>query len=155
MLFETEKMTNAIAQNSLRDLCQQVYTKSKEEVNVIPMGNGKFGRRSGDILYTFSCIQKTGKLLTSKKCYDRVPLQNQVYVDPVTHIGTKHTTTKECNNLFPEAVLTKEGWVSLPELRPIKEPNQFVSNQKNLTHEDMSRGGLYTPQELEQWEQFI
>ena len=71
VFFKTEKMTNAIAQNSLRDLCQQVYTKSKEEV--IPMGNGKFGIRSGNILYTFSCIKKTGKLLTSKKCYDTKP----------------------------------------------------------------------------------
>jgi hypothetical protein len=26
---------------------------------------------------------------------------------------------------------------------------------KNNTHEDMSRAGLYTPQELNQWEQFI
>ena len=153
VLYQTEQMTNAVAENTFRDLCQQVYTKSKEDV--IPMGQGKYGRRSGDILYTFTCVQKTGKLVTSKKCYDRVPLQNQVYVDPITRIGTKHATTKECNNLFPEAVLTMEGWVALPELRPIKEPNQFTKNKENVTHEDMSRMGLYTPHELEQWEQFI
>ena len=150
VLFKTEKMTNMIAQNSFRDLCQQVW--SKEEV--IPIGNGAFGRRSGDILYTFRCSKKTGKLLTSSKCYDRIPLQNQVFIDPITRIGTQHSFVVVCNHHFPEAVQTKEGWVSLPELRPIKEPNQFVKDQ-NVTHEDMSRGGLYTGKELEQWEQFI
>ena len=119
------------------------------------MQNGKFGRRSGDILYTFNCVQKTGKLQNSKKCYDRIPLQNQVYVDPITRIGTRHATSRECNSLFPEAVLTTEGWVALPELRPIKEPNQFVNSKGNVTHEDMSRGGLYTVEEIEQWEKFI
>ena len=154
VLFETEKMTNMIAQNTFKDLCQQVYTKSKEEV--MPIQNGKFGRRSGDVLYIFNCMQKTGKLLTTKKCYDRIPLQNQIYVDPITRIGTKHATTKECNNLFPEAVLTKEGWISMPELRPMKEPSQYLNNNKgNLTHEDMAKGGLYTSDELKQWEQFI
>ena len=153
VLYETERMTSAVAENTFRDLCQQIYTNSKDEV--IPMGKGKFGRRSGDILYTFNCVQKTGKLQNSKKCFDRVPLQNQVYVDPITRIGTRHATTRQCNPLFPEAILAMEGWVALPELRPIKEPNQFVSSRKNLTHEDMSRGGLYTNQELEQWEQFI
>ena len=153
VLYETERMTNAVAKSTSRNLCQQIYTRSKEEV--IPMQNGKFGRRSGDILYTFNCVQKTGKLQNSKKCYDRIPLQNQVYVDPITRIGTRHATSRECNSLFPEAVLTTEGWVALPELRPIKEPNQFVNSKGNVTHEDMSRGGLYTNQELEEWEQFI
>ena len=153
VLYQTERMTSAVAENTFRDLCQQIYTKSKDEV--IPMKNGKFGRRSGDILYTFNCVQKTGKLQNSKKCFDRIPLQNQVYVDPITRIGTRHATSRECNSLFPEAVLTMEGWVALPELRPIKEPNQFVNTNRNSTHEDMSRGGLYTNQELEEWEQFI
>ena len=153
VLYETERMTNAVAKSTSKNLCQQIYTRSKEEV--IPMQNGKFGRRSGDILYTFNCVQKTGKLQNSKKCYDRIPLQNQVYVDPITRIGTRHATSRECNSLFPEAVLTTEGWVALPELRPIKEPNQFVNSKGNVTHEDMSRGGLYTNQELEEWEQFI
>ena len=153
VLYETERMTNAVAKSTSRNLCQQIYTRSKEEV--IPMQNGKFGRRSGDILYTFNCVQKTGKLQNSKKCYDRIPLQNQVYVDPITRIGTRHATSRECNSLFPEAVLTTEGWVALPELRPIKEPNQFVNSKGNVTHEDMSRGGLYTNQELEEWEQLI
>ena len=153
VLYETERITNAVASSSSRDLCRQVYEKSRDEI--IPMKSGKFGRRSGDILYTFRCIPKIGKLQSGKKCFDRIPLQNEVYVDPITKIGTRHSTSRECNSLFPEAVLTMEGWVSLPELRPIKEPNKFVNNDVDVSHEDMSRGGLYTNQELEEWEQFI
>jgi hypothetical protein len=153
VLFETERMTRAVSENTFKDICHQIYTKSKDEV--IPMGNGKFGRRSGDVLYHFNCVRKTGKLLSGEKCFDRVPLQNQIYVDPVTKIGTRHATVTECNSVFPEAISSMEGWISLPELRPIKEPNQVLNVKKNQSHEDMSRGGLYTKEELADWEMFI
>ena len=154
VLYETERLTTNVAENTYQDICQQTYMNSKDEV--IPIGDGRFGRRSGDILYTFNCIQKTGKLQSfDRKCFDRLPLQNQIFVDPVTRIGTKHASAKECNSLFPEAILTLEGWIALPELRPIKEPSQFKRTRKNNTHEDMSRAGLYTKAELNQWEQFI
>ena len=157
-MFEMERMTRAVSENTFKDICQQVYTKTTGEV--IPMGNGKFGRRSGDILYHFYCVRKTGKLLSGTKCYDRIPLQPSpgfaaVYVDPITKIGTRHATEMECNQVFPEAISSMEGWISLPELRPIKEPNQVLKVRMNQSHEDMSRGGLYTKEELANWEQFI
>ena len=153
VLYGTERMTNAVTDDSVKGLCQQIYANSGERM--ISMGEGKFGRRSGDVLYTFGCVQKTGKLMAGRKCYDRIPLQNQVFVDPVTRIGTKHATTQECNSLFPEALLVIEGWIALPDLRPIKEPSEYIGNKKDFEHEDLAQGGVYTTQELDQWEQFI
>ena len=43
----------------------------------------------------------------------------------------------------------------MPGLSPIKDPSQFEGSTNNLTHEDMSRGGLYTNEEINEWEQFI
>ena len=153
VLYEAERLTMNIAESTYRDMCKQLYEKSKDEV--IPMTNGKFGRRSGDILYTFGCVKKTGKLMASRECHDRIPLESNIFVDSTTRIGTRHATIKECNDLFPEAVRVKEGWVSLPNLKPIQEPSQFQGRKTNVTHEDMSRGGLYTTEEIEQWEKFI
>ena len=153
VLYEAERLTTNIAESTYRDMCKQLYEKSKDEV--ITMTNEKFGRRSGDILYTFNCVKKTGKLMASKQCRDRIPLENQIYVDSITRIGTQHASIQECNDLFPEAVKVKEGWVALPNLKPIQEPNKFQGRRANLTHEDMSRGGLYTVEEIEQWEKFI
>ena len=152
VLYQTERMTNNLAESTYRDMCKQLYDKSKDEV--IPMTNEKFGRRSGDVLYTFNCMRKTGKIMASKDCHDRIPLENNVFVDSRTRIATKHATMKECNDLFPEAIRAKEGWISLPNLKPIQEPNKFT-RRTNTTHEDMSRGGLYTVEEMEMWEKFI
>ena len=38
-MFEMERMTRAVSENTFKDICQQVYTKTTGEV--IPMGNGK------------------------------------------------------------------------------------------------------------------
>ena len=43
----------------------------------------------------------------------------------------------------------------MPNLSPIKDPSQFQGRMSNTSHEDMSRGGLYTTEEIEEWEQFI
>ena len=153
VMYETERLTNNVAENTHSRMCKQLYIKSKDEV--IEMSDGRFGRRSGDVLYTFDCIQKTGKVMGSKQCYDRIPLKNNIFVDPTTRIGTRHATIKECNKLFPEAIKTNEGWIAMPNLSPIKDPSQFQGRMSNTSHEDMSRGGLYTTEEIEEWEQFI
>ena len=153
VMYETERLTNNLAESTHHHMCKQLYLKSKDEL--VEMTGGRFGRRSGDVLYTFECVQKTGKITGGKSCYDRIPLQNSVFVDPTTRIGTQHATIKECNQKFPEAIKTNEGWVALPDLSPIKDPSQFQGEMSNMTHEDMSRGGLYTTEEIEEWEQFI
>ena len=152
-MYETERLTNNLAESTHSHMCKQLYQKSKDEV--IEMSGGRFGRRSGDVLYTFECVQKTGKVMGSKQCYDRIPLKNNIFVDPTTRIGNKHATIKECNKLFPEAIKTNEGWIAMPDLSPIKDPSQFQGGLNNTTHEDMSRGGLYTTEEINEWEQFI
>ena len=153
IMYATEKLTNNLAENTHSNMCKQLYIKSKDEV--IEMSSGRFGRRSGDVLYTFECVQKTGQVIASEQCYDRIPLRNNIFVDPINRIGTKHSTIKECNALFPEAIRTNEGWVAMPNLSPIKDPSQVQGRKNIMTHEDMSRSGLYTNEELAQWEQFI
>ena len=153
VMYETERLTSNLAESTQSHLCKQLYQRSKDEL--IEMSGGRFGRRNGDVLYTFACVQKTGKVMGSNKCYDRIPLKNNIFIDPITRIGTKHATIKECNKVFPEAIKTNEGWIAMPGLSPIKDPSQFEGSTNNLTHEDMSRGGLYTNEEINEWEQFI
>ena len=120
VMYETKRLTNNVTESTHRLMCKQLYIKSKDEV--IEMSDGQFGRHSGDILYTFDCVKKTGKVMGGKQCYDRIPLKNNIFVDPTTRIGTRHATIKECNKLFPEAIKTNEGWIAMPNLSPIKDP---------------------------------
>ena len=125
-------------------MCQQKFTHRRNGLN--PMGkSGHFERPSGDVLYIFSCQNKTGKIEAGTQCYERIPLEGSVYsIDPYTKMVTKHGVVKECNQVFPEALLILKGWVALPSLRPIPEPALHTLGDAGVEHEDMARGGLYT-----------
>ena len=153
VMFETERLTNRMADYSSSQLCKQIYNSQQEQI--IPMGANMFGKRAGDIIYTFTCIERQGKLLSSAQCFDRIPLQGELFIDPMTRVATKHATVKPCNKLFPQAIKTIEGWVSLPEMKNVKKPKDYYLIGQNMTHEDLSGGGLYTKEELDHWERLI
>ena len=111
------------------------------------------------MLYTFTCTKKTGKLKATAECYDRIPISTEgteeMHVDPITLIATNHATKKICNRFFPDKVHSHEGWVSLPSLQRVKEPKKIRRQVNGSRHEDMSQSGLYTREELNQWESFL
>ena len=155
LLYQTEKLVLATRESTTSTMCQQKFTQGGD--GLIPMGKrGRFGRRSGDVLYIFECHKKTGKIEAGTQCYDRIPLEgSDDFVDPDTKVVTKHGVAKECNKAFPEALLTLEGWVALPSLRPIPEPALYTLSDTGLEHEDMAKGGLYTQEEMDEWNHFI
>ena len=155
LLYQTERLVLATRTSTTTTLCQEKFTQGGD--GLIPMGrDGRFGRRSGDVLYIFKCHKKTGKVQASNQCYDRIPLEgSNEFIDPYTKVATKHGVVKECNRAFPEALLTLEGWVALPSLRPIPEPTKYTLSDTGIEHEDMARGGLYTREEMDEWSHFI
>merc|ERR1712055_899165 len=124
----------------------------------IRIDEDKFGRRAGEVLYTFTCTKKTGTLQAKGECYDRVPIlteeAEEAYADAITMIATSHAARMPCNKFFPEKIHSKEGWISLPSLQKVKEPKKMIRQINGSRHEDMSQGGLYTQEELDQWESF-
>ena len=70
-------------------------------------------------------------------------------------IATTHATRKICNQFFPDKIHSHEGWVSLPSLQQVKEPKKIKRQVNGSIHEDMSRSGLYTSKELNQWDSFL
>ena len=110
-------------------------------------------------MYTFTCTKKTGKLKATAECYDRIPISTEgteeMHVDPITMIATNHATKKICNRFFPDKIHSHEGWVSLPSLQQVKEPKKIKRQVNGSRHEDMSQSGLYTSEELNQWESFL
>jgi len=136
LLYQTEKMVASTKESTATIMCQQKFMQ--EGNGLVPMGRGgQFGRRSGDVLYIFDCQKKIGKIEASTQCYDRIPLEGSPdFVDPYTKVVTKHGVAKECNRTFLEALLTTEGWVALPGLRPIPEPTLYALGDTEVEHED-------------------
>ena len=153
VIYEAERMAALTTANTMRKLCQEQYRDTKMEI--IKIDKETFGRRAGGVLYTFTCTKKTGKLQATNECYDRIPLMDNMYIEPITMIATNHTTPRICNKYFPDKVYTHEGWVSLPSLQQVKEPKKMERKPNGYRHEDMSQSGLYTNEELDQWNDFL
>ena len=154
MMHSTEGLVSQMGSKMDRGLCRNKYQSDSTEILV--MDQGQFGRRNGDVIYVFTCMAKVGKIQTLENCGSRIPIEGNVYVDPRTRIVSDHWSQRDCNVHYPMMVKSLDGWVSInPDLRPAKESTDGRINDGNLSHEDMSKGGLYTRQEVESWESLI
>ena len=121
ILYETERLTMTTSATTSRNLCQEQYRDTKMEI--IKVDEDKFGRRAGEVLYTFTCTKKTGTLQAKGECYDRIPISTEeaeeMHVDPITMIATSHASRMPCNKFFPDKIHSHEGWISLPSLQKV------------------------------------
>ena len=56
ILYETERMSMTTSATISRNLCQEQYRDTKMEI--IKVDEDKFGRRAGEVLYTFTCTRR-------------------------------------------------------------------------------------------------
>ena len=148
VLYQAEHRASAVLTTMTETICGATGPPTKEEL--FPMAPPIYGKRSGEVLYTFSCEQKEGPILPGKQCYNKVPMQDGTFVDLYLKVKTPHATKVICNVQFPTQIEALEGWLSLPQLVPCKAPSSF-RRLSNSSHEDMSHGGLYTQSQLDDW----
>ena len=113
ILYEAERMSMTTSTTISRNLCQEQYSDTKMEI--IKVDEDKFGRRAGEVLYTFTCTKKTGTLKPKGECYDRIPISTEgteeIHVDPITMIATNHATRKFVISSFQtKSIATKDGY---------------------------------------------
>lgn len=139
-------------------VCNQQYTKTQNEIFKI---DGHNALRRGDTLFLFSCTKKTGKLISSSKCYNSLmvetPTQETIFVDPITRIASKHGVETECDQQFPLTIETDaEGWVAISNvIKPVAAPQEMFVEEAKLQHESMDGTGIYTPEEEKSWEALV
>ena len=154
-MFQMEAMTNQVADNTEVGICKNKYQDDPSEI--IKMSHGQFGRRNGDVIYIFRCQEKVGKIATVSNCGNKIPIENNLFVDPYTRIVTDHWAVRDCNTHYPMMVNSMDGWVTInPDVRPAKAPAEVQVVGGNISHhESMAHGGLYTRYEIESWESLI
>ena len=88
-----------------------------------------------------------------ENCYDAIPIEQNWFVHTRTRVATKNAAKIECNNFFPNTILTMEGWVTInPHIKPSASPRNISLIGVNINHESLAHGGIYTEQELAAWE---
>ena len=155
VLYTSEKASQHLREFYDTEVCRQKYMKTGQEI--INLGD-VMAKRNGDVLYVFKCEEKVGKVKASEVCYDKIPLEDgKTFVDPITRIASKFRAVRDCNIHFPQMVETLDGWISInPELKQVTAPGSVpIASQETDTHEDLSKGGLYTPEEISSWENLI
>ena len=120
------------------------------------LGEGRYIITRGDSYLTFTCTQKTGRILETKNCFEEVPLAGGIYVDPVTRLASDHGTPTPCSRYFPLIIRTQNVWLELPHLKTRTAP--MAKNHGRLpdnTLEDFSPAIIYSKSELAQFYQLL
>ena len=139
------------------NLCNQ-NLRTQAEDRIFRVKNGEFGLYRGDILSLFQCEKKIGIISETGACYDRIPLLGGSFVHPTTRLSTNIATEVKCDTRFPLVVKTRGGlWCNIGPGISARNPPEELSTLKHQVyhHEDMSGGGLYSPAELQLWEEHV
>jgi hypothetical protein len=157
VMYRSEERMDAIAASWKHQVCKERFS---QEVNQPQRLTPElFGLRRGDVYYVFQCPKKTADVLEADRCWHDIPImdQDQVFVDPVSRILKPHSAEVPCSKRLPLKIKTTSQWVELlPHLRRVQAPLEaFPEDQEASVHEDLHHAGIYTEQELRDWETII
>ena len=154
LAYQEETRMRGITGQLTQQLCEGDTYRSQ----IMKIGPGKFGRRTGDGIIVYQCPAKVGTVEELDTCHEDIPIMSgntQMYIDPITRILKMQSPQIPCNVHFPLLVKTHRGYISLsPHLKKIPTPlsGPLYSNFVTPPHEDMSTVSLYTPSEIESWD---
>ena len=148
--------------NNLQDLrsanlCQQRTANFNEEPK--PLGDGSYTLPRGDIIFHMNCPMKRGVIAKISACFTHIPIDGDIWINPITCLRSVHRTMTVCNPKFPLNIRIQEGtWIAInPQIILVATPkNQISEKQGNqIPHLDMSLEGAYTIAEATAWEQIL
>ena len=126
------------------------------------LDHNQFGALVGETLYTYQC---QGVLVTPReetRCTKELPVtwqEHSYYLEPVTRLLKRFGNPVPCSHLMPSKFRTEDGrWIAAtPQLLIASAPREVmeITDNFNLTHEDMSEGGLYTKQQLDEFAKLL
>ena len=156
LAFQEERRIQTLNGQLSKQLCEDgTYNTRTMKIN-----QGRFARRTGDGIIVYSCPSKVGTVAELENCYEDIPIMSrepQLFVDPITRIVKTRSTQIPCNVHFPLLVKTQQGYLSIsPHLKKVPTPSYepLFTEDGMPPHEDMTAVSLYTPSEIESWENF-
>ena len=156
--FSVERRLSESAEFQSTAWCHQQMRGTNGE-NPVPLEDGNYGLVRGNLLYVFVCKNSTGKILEMENCFEDIPIEGkpQKFVDATTGILKAHSPVTICDRRFPLTVRTTTGWVTVnPHIQPTAQPERGRPEMpKEIQHEDLHKGGLYTSAQRAAWEALV
>ena len=111
-----------------------------------------YGQRRGDATYVITCSRRTVVLEQKADCYNKVPVQDGLFMDPVTGLLSTTAAITACIDRFPLVVLADNGkYVAIkPQITLIPAPATdapWEMSMKDLAT-STSTAGIYTNYEM-------
>ena len=155
IVYKLEQAAGKLKNNMNKKLCNNRYSTFTN--GIVPMNEDRFAKRIGDILYTFTCPEKMGKIKPMHDtCVSKIPLESGLYMDPTSRIASKHASKIECSNHFPLTILSEDGWVTVSDtIKPAIAPTDMKLLKEKTGHENMKTGGIYRHEALTQFEDIL
>ena len=126
------------------------------------LGENLFGALVGETLYTYQCQTVKVTPREETRCTKELPVvweEHNYYLEPVSRLLKKYGNPVPCSHLMPNKFRTEDGrWIAAtPELMVTQAPKEVteIEGNLNLTHVDMSEGGLYTNQQLAEFTKLL
>ena len=163
LMWQMEQKNSQTMKSLAQETCHGKYKDVRDEV--IPVAGNHFGRRSGDILFIFDCQKRVGKVASLDECYKNIPIMPKGE-DKVKFVGAETKIVSDYQeapipcppSAFTTSIYTEEGkWITLSptiKLRNAPKETSLIKYDSQI-HEDMAEGGLFTEEELLQWNDLI
>ena len=141
--------------------CERMIQHHATQDQLIPIEGqeGVFGRMRGEVLSLVHCYKRTVQPNEmGTKCYVELPVtyNRKVYfLEASSRRMKRYGTEQPCDPIAASQFKTNENlWITLtPKLHVVTPPQVTKLAELNITkHIDMSKGGIFTHQQLQQWE---
>lgn len=141
--------------------CERMIQHHVTRDQLIPIDGqeGVFGRMRGEVLSLVHCNKRIVRPKeTGDKCYVELPVtfnEKVYFLEASSRRMKRYGTEQPCNPILASQFKTRENlWITLtPKLHVVPAPQSTKLAELNITkHLDMSRGGIFTHQQLQQWE---
>ena len=140
-----------------------IHSASAENINYLQIKGTKFGVVVGETIFQFSCNEVVVAPREADSCSRELPVTYNgldYFIEPVSRLLTSQASQVPCTSTLPAKFQTIGGaWIAAtPRLYITTNPEPSLQSSPatfNISHEDMSRGGLYTNHQLEEFARLI
>ena len=130
----------------------------------IHLDHNKFGAIVGETLFTYQCQPVVVQPRAESRCTKELPVSlngHKYFLEPVSRLLKRYGNPVPCSHLMPSKFLTSQGqWIAAtPQLMVTAAPEEMIDIPEggdfNLNHTDMTEGGLYTTQQVQEFTKLL
>ena len=162
-VYSISKNTECLNTQQIAMAQLAMHSASVENLNYLQIKGETFGVIVGESIFQFECNEIIVSPRETNSCFRELPVTYNglnYFLEPVSRLLTSQASQVPCTSTLPAKYQTIGGaWIATaPRLYITTNPKPSLQSSLtafNISHEDMSQGGLYTEQQLEEFVKLI